>query len=63
MGEIHVSTKYDHKPTSNVCTNRKCKAGLPHYKGIGKKTRTKCHACGKYLRRIQGEPSGTSHPW
>ena len=46
---------------SYICTNSKCKEGLPHWKGFGKPSKRKCYLCGAPLRRIKGEPRGTPH--
>ena len=46
---------------SYICTNPKCTEGLAHWKGFGEASKRKCYLCGGPLRRIQGEPRGTSH--
>lgn len=58
---MRPSTKYQVRQHSNVCTNRNCRNGLPHYAGFGKPTNHTCSLCGRPLRRIQGEPRGTRH--
>ena len=54
-------TKYQVKQFSSVCVNSNCEDGLPRYRGFGKHTRRNCPKCGQPMRRIKGEPRGTTH--
>lgn len=53
---MRSSTKYQVNSHSNICVNKDCQRGLPHYAGYGKSARRRCGSCGQPMRRIEGEP-------